>query len=379
MQENAHVPSSPPLATGRKLTPYVAVWSGLAVVALAYITIAVVNPDMLAGSATPQTSLSETLGQRDQHTERSAEEKRLAEKLAVMEQELEQGQTADVEQPTNQQSHLDRIAALEAKAARAETAESGSAAQKQEQDASSSATESANVTDSLTAQPVNPATKQAADEIADRLGGATILNDPDAAKNTTTIAKQTAQPQTKNNVSAETKVETAKAAPVKKVTTVAKAPAKTAEAKPPAPKPAPKKQTAALPKPKPAVKAAPKKVAKAPLPPIKTGSVGKSANTPISFGPAVVTRATRPIGVRLATGPSLDSLRLSWTALADRHGPTVRTLQPRYVTGIDATGLTYDLIAGPFNTAAEATAVCARLHANGVRCALGEFTGNALN
>ena len=343
-------PPAPPAPT-RAVTPYVAVWAVLAVMALAYISVAVARPDILG--ATPTDAL-QTATNTHITGAQTAGDMTLEQKLAQMEKDLQSSLIENSANATEKKSHLDRIAALEAKAAKAET----------------KVDQGAPVLDPAATGATNPGTaevtsKQAADEIADRLGETKILNNADAAKNTTTLVKQAAKAEAaKKDTAVITDAATKKAAEVANV-------AKRAE------KPAAQKEptkVAALPKPKPAPKAAAKKTPTK----LKTGSVGKAATKPITFGPAVVTRATRPIGVRIATGPSVDSLRLSWNALADRHGAPLRRLQPRYVTGIGATGLTYDLIAGPFNTANEASEVCARLHANGARCALGEFTGNAL-
>lgn len=119
---------------------------------------------------------------------------------------------------------------------------------------------------------------------------------------------------------------------------------------------------------------------------LETGSV-KTAGAALDFTPSVVKAAEpqpaaagaqRPIGLRVATGPSIDALRLSWSVLTDRHGDTLKSLEPRYVTGIDESGLTYDLVAGPVKTAAEAQRVCAELQGKGIRCTIGEYAGEAL-
>ncbi len=328
-------PATPASGAAWATTPYVAVWGILAIIAVAYISVAVARPDILGARSGATTSAGQD--NRIGRT-KSGKSDNLADKLARMEKDLQSTQANDAKRVAEKKSHLDRIAALEAKAAKAEAEVNTSAPS----------------TDPIqTPAVISASSKQAADEIAERLGGAKILNGPEAKKKSTTLVKQTAKDAPEKTVAEVTK-SAIKAAPT--------ATAKTAP-----------KKVAALAKPKPA----PKPIAKAPAK-ITTGSIGRAATKPITFGPAVVTRATRPIGVRIATGPSVDSLRLSWNALADRHGASLKRLQPRYVTGIDATGLTYDLIAGPFNTANEASQVCARLHANGARCALGEFTGNAL-
>lgn len=355
-------PSKPTANPLKTLSPYVTAWAGLAVVALGYITVAVARPDIL-GAPSPQTIADNNRALQSKTDEAEA----LADKLARMEQDLQSSQSENAQRAEEKKSHLERIAALEAKAARAE--------------AEAEARTEAQTSDPFLA-PADTATassKQAADEIADRLGGAKVLNDPDRDTNTTTLVKQAAKSSAEKEAtaaakSAATSVANTKSDPAK-TTTVAKTAPKE-DTKAVASKTVVKEvpvKVAAVQKPKPAPKPAAQATSK-----IKTGSVGKAATQPITFGPAIVTRATKPIGVRIATGPSVDSLRLSWNALADRHGDSLRRLQPRYVTGIDATGLTYDLIAGPFNTANEASQVCARLHANGARCSLGEFTGNAL-
>jgi hypothetical protein len=100
-----------------------------------------------------------------------------------------------------------------------------------------------------------------------------------------------------------------------------------------------------------------------PAAPIQTGSLAEPPG------------ATRMMAVRLASGPSVDSLRLSWSLLSDRHKTSLKSLEPRY-TGSDATS--YQLIAGPVANAAEAQRLCLSLKARGVTCAPAEFSGDAL-
>ncbi len=111
---------------------------------------------------------------------------------------------------------------------------------------------------------------------------------------------------------------------------------------------------------------------------IETGSIapGKPA-APVAFGPAVVTPANKLLGVQIATGTSVDALRLSWSLLADRH-TDLKNLQPRYTTGGKPDGEMFDLIAGPIKSQAEARKVCKSLQAKGVGCKIGNFEGNAL-
>ena len=114
---------------------------------------------------------------------------------------------------------------------------------------------------------------------------------------------------------------------------------------------------------------------RAPPPPIKSmrivGSpkiLAKSppARTPAAHKPSksrvkVANLRTEPkMGVRLATGPSIDALRLRWTLMLDRAGATLSTLRPRFVQSNQpgALGPTYDLIAGPLNTLSDAQRIC---------------------
>lgn len=83
------------------------------------------------------------------------------------------------------------------------------------------------------------------------------------------------------------------------------------------------------------------------------------------------------VGVLLATGPSVDSLRLSWTILNDRAADTVRTLHPRYVVSGKDNERTYGLVAGPLETIADAKAVCQVMTERGMACEVSQFRGNA--
>jgi hypothetical protein len=114
---------------------------------------------------------------------------------------------------------------------------------------------------------------------------------------------------------------------------------------------------------------------------LETGSVTtapKPATDVISFGPAVVKPAPKPVGVKISTGASLDSLRLSWSMLAEKHGDTLKSMEARYVTSGDAQNPTYDLVAGPLKSKSEANKVCKSLAAKGVPCSVGPFGGEAL-
>jgi hypothetical protein len=145
--------------------------------------------------------------------------------------------------------------------------------------------------------------------------------------------------------------------------TVAQPPEKVAAAPAPA---APKKQAAAQPAPKAAAAATtPAAAAKG----IETGSIEEQkAAAPVK--PA-------PVGVLLATGPSLDSLRLSWQILNDRHGEVMKPLQPRYVVSGKPEERTYGLVAGPLANVADAKTVCKTMSDNGISCEVSQYRGNA--
>lgn len=99
---------------------------------------------------------------------------------------------------------------------------------------------------------------------------------------------------------------------------------------------------------------------------------------PVTFGPGAVkvSAPTAPAAVELASGPSVDALRLNWSLLAERHGASLKNLEPRYTNGGE--GLPYQLVAGPIASPEEATRVCAELKARKVACRVTGFGGNAL-
>lgn len=112
---------------------------------------------------------------------------------------------------------------------------------------------------------------------------------------------------------------------------------------------------------------------------LETGSVNKPKTADaITFGPAVVKPAPQKLGVKLSSGASVESLRLSWGLLSEIHGDKLGRLQPRYTTRGDSTFPEYDLIAGPVNSQADANKLCKELTAQGVTCAISTFAGNVL-
>ncbi len=106
-------------------------------------------------------------------------------------------------------------------------------------------------------------------------------------------------------------------------------------------------------------------LAPVPVSPIQTGTLPEPI--PAASG--------RPMGVRLASLPSVEALRLNWDLLTERHKSALKSLQPRY-SGSDATS--YQLIAGPVANAVEAQKLCQSLKARGVSCTPAEFAGEGL-
>lgn len=111
----------------------------------------------------------------------------------------------------------------------------------------------------------------------------------------------------------------------------------------------------------------------------QAGAKATQAAAPaIDFGTAVVKPAPKPVGVQISSGASVDSLRLSWSLLSDRHSDTLKNLEPRYIARGDEAAPTYDLIVGPIKSKADAQKVCKSLAAKNVPCKIGDFLGDAL-
>ncbi len=133
-------------------------------------------------------------------------------------------------------------------------------------------------------------------------------------------------------------------------------------------------------------------VLNAPLPsgnPIATGSIPTApaqgvpappatTHASVSFGPGAIKASppASPAGVEIASGPSLEALRLNWSLLADRHAPQLKNLEARYTSVGE--GQPYQLIAGPISSTDDAKRVCAQLQAKRVACRVTGFGGNAL-
>jgi hypothetical protein len=105
--------------------------------------------------------------------------------------------------------------------------------------------------------------------------------------------------------------------------------------------------------------------------PIETGSIDKKAK-------AKAAAKAGPVGVLLATGDSVDSLRLNWTILNDRHADSVKNLAPRYVVSGKASKKVYSLVAGPIATTDKARTLCREMTQKGLACEVSIYRGTAL-
>jgi SPOR domain len=101
--------------------------------------------------------------------------------------------------------------------------------------------------------------------------------------------------------------------------------------------------------------------------PVKTGGLPEAV-------PAAAGR--RQAGLLVASGPSLDAMRLSWSVLSQNHGGALGPVEPRVQQAGD--GSIFQLIAGPYATDADAAKACSSLRARGVTCRMAEFGGAAL-
>jgi hypothetical protein len=86
----------------------------------------------------------------------------------------------------------------------------------------------------------------------------------------------------------------------------------------------------------------------------------------------------KSVGVQLATGPSIASLQLNWSVLADRNKDALGHLQPRYTSRGKPSKRTYDLVVGPLGSTQQAEIICKVLGQRGHSCKVGTFRGNVL-
>ena len=109
-------------------------------------------------------------------------------------------------------------------------------------------------------------------------------------------------------------------------------------------------------------------------PPIETGSI---ASATITFGEPVVTRSSTNFAVQLGAGRSVEALKLSWSLLLDQHGDALSPLQPRVIAP-RTDGGSYRLVAGPFDTRADAEKICSSMALTRNKCFSTVFMGEPL-
>ncbi|HEX6000713.1 MAG TPA: SPOR domain-containing protein [Hyphomicrobiaceae bacterium] len=134
----------------------------------------------------------------------------------------------------------------------------------------------------------------------------------------------------------------------------------------------------------PEVKAAAPGATAPPFVQIETGSISPKPATAkpetkaeIVFGEPVVTRGGREFAVQLGASPSVQVLRQSWGRLSERHADTLTSLQPRVVAPRSQGGA-YRLLAGPFDSKAEAERICSELQVGAKACFATGYAGAPL-
>lgn len=85
-----------------------------------------------------------------------------------------------------------------------------------------------------------------------------------------------------------------------------------------------------------------------------------------------------PRGIQIATGPSVDALRISWMLLSERHKEVLKDYEARFVPAAGGKAPTYRLIAGPIESTAAANRICGELRARRVTCGVSAFGGEPL-
>ena len=111
--------------------------------------------------------------------------------------------------------------------------------------------------------------------------------------------------------------------------------------------------------------------------PITTGSV---PDTTMPGSPAAKSTPLQvsPRAIEIGTAESLDGLRAKWGEIASRSGDVLADAAPRYRLSADGRAAPFTLLAGPFETPADATRACKALRNKGVACRVGgAYTGNS--
>jgi hypothetical protein len=92
---------------------------------------------------------------------------------------------------------------------------------------------------------------------------------------------------------------------------------------------------------------------------------------------ATTAKPGSPVAVQLATGPSVDALRLAWLLLQEGHRATLRSLEPRWVE-VPGDPASFALIAGPVSDAEAANKLCDRPKSRRISCNVAVLGGKPL-
>lgn len=110
--------------------------------------------------------------------------------------------------------------------------------------------------------------------------------------------------------------------------------------------------------------------------PITTGSVPEAASPAVPAAKAPPPPVS-PRAIEIGSAESLDGLRAKWGEIASRNADVLADAAPRYRLAADGRSAPFTLLAGPFETSADATRACNALRVKGVACRVGgAFTGN---
>ena len=117
--------------------------------------------------------------------------------------------------------------------------------------------------------------------------------------------------------------------------------------------------------------------------PVKMAAL-KTPVKPLPTGKAKPRIARIPLPVRktyalkLHSGRSVESLRLTWDLLSEMNRPMLGKLKTRYIKTAGHVLSPYRLIAGPLRTSSSAKQICAKLHKQNINCDVTIFTGRRL-
>lgn len=105
--------------------------------------------------------------------------------------------------------------------------------------------------------------------------------------------------------------------------------------------------------------------------------IGAPATKPAASAATPAEASGAPVGVLIASGPSVDAVRLSWQLLVERNRSALKALEPRY-TESGGEQSVFRLVAGPIANREEAARVCDKLKTKQVRCSVTTFGGQPL-